>query len=149
MGVPGFIGFIVMVVMIAAGLLQIRLGPFVDSGSLLITCGVTAAALLMAYGSGCWTATAAVFRRNASREALALAVAVFERGKSFAVASGVVGTFIGVIIMLKNLDDPARVGPGLALASLTTAYGVLLAYGVYLPVCASLRRRLQEADGSE
>ena len=145
----GILGFIVMIALVVTGIVNAGfLSELVDVPSAFITAGAWAAALLMSFGRGCNTAVRAVFSRTASREMLALGVAVFERGQSYAVGSGVLGTLVGVVIMLGNLDDPAAIGPGLAVAHLTLVYGLLLAYAIQLPIVASLRRRLGEMEGT-
>ena len=54
-------------------------------------------------------------------------------------AFGMIGTLVGLVIMLENLGtNPEAIGPALAIALLTTLYGVLLARLVCLPR-ASLR----------
>lgn len=53
---------------------------------------------------------------------------------------GMLGTVIGLINMLQNLSDPAQLGVGMALALLTTFYGVLFANLVWLPVANRLAR---------
>ncbi|MBD3246356.1 MAG: motility protein A [Candidatus Omnitrophica bacterium] len=57
---------------------------------------------------------------------------------------GMAGTLIGLIIMLYNLDDPKKVGPGMALAIMTTLYGVLAAYLVFIPIAGKLKVRSDE-----
>jgi len=53
-------------------------------------------------------------------------------------AFGMIGTLIGLIRMLANLDDPNKIGPGLATALLTTLYGTLLANLVFTPMANKL-----------
>ena len=145
----GILGFIVMIALVVGGIVHAGfLSELVGVPSAIITVGVWCAALLMSFGKGCSTAIRAVFSRTASREMLALGVAVFERGQSYAVGCGVLGTLVGTVIMLSKLDDPARIGPGLAVALLTLIYGLFLAYGILLPIVASLRRRLGEMEGT-
>ncbi len=57
-----------------------------------------------------------------------------ERGKGvldavakYAPAYGMIGTLLGLIFMLQNMDDPAAIGPGMAVALITTLYGALVA----------------------
>jgi len=52
----------------------------------------------------------------------------------FAPAMGMVGTVIGLIQLLANMRDFEKLGPGMAIALLTTFYGLLLAHVVYLPI---------------
>lgn len=63
---------------------------------------------------------------------------------SLSPAYGMVGTLIGLIIMLANLSDPAQVGPAMAVALITTFYGVILANLVFLPLAGKLRLRSEE-----
>jgi chemotaxis protein MotA len=57
---------------------------------------------------------------------------------TYAPAFGMIGTLIGLIAMLQNLDDPAAIGPGMAVALITTFYGALIANLVFLPLAAKL-----------
>lgn len=59
-------------------------------------------------------------------------------------AFGMIGTLIGLVIMLQNMDDPSKIGPGMAIALLTTLYGSLLANLVALPLSDKLAVRSGE-----
>jgi chemotaxis protein MotA len=54
-------------------------------------------------------------------------------------AFGMIGTLIGLVIMLKNMDDPANIGPAMAIALLTTMYGAILANIILDPVSRKLK----------
>ena len=69
---------------------------------------------------------------------------VFETMGALAPAFGMIGTLIGLVQMLGALDDPERVGPGLAVALITTLYGAVLANLVFIPIAGKLRVRSQE-----
>ncbi|NLL21177.1 MAG: motility protein A [Firmicutes bacterium] len=56
-------------------------------------------------------------------------------------AFGMIGTLIGLVQMLSSLDNPDAIGPGMAVALLTTFYGVLLAYLIFNPVAGKLAIR--------
>ncbi|MDA0831917.1 MAG: motility protein A [Planctomycetota bacterium] len=56
----------------------------------------------------------------------------------YAPAFGMIGTLVGLIIMLGNMDDPAAIGPGMAVALLTTLYGAALANMFCAPVADKL-----------
>lgn len=49
-------------------------------------------------------------------------------------AFGLVGTLLGLIVMLGKLEDPSKLGPGLALALTATLYGLLFARFIFMPV---------------
>lgn len=51
---------------------------------------------------------------------------------------GMIGTLIGLVMMLAELDDPSAIGPGMAVALLTTFYGTLLANLVFNPMAGKL-----------
>ena len=53
-------------------------------------------------------------------------------------AWGMIGTLIGLINMLKNLDDPSSIGPNMAVALITTLYGSMLANWICTPVAEKL-----------
>lgn len=59
----------------------------------------------------------------------------------FAPAMGMIGTLIGLVLMLKNMDDPSTIGPSMALALITTFYGALLANLVFVPMSGKLKKR--------
>ncbi len=54
-------------------------------------------------------------------------------------AWGMIGTLIGLINMLKDLNDPSTIGPNMAVALVTTFYGSLLANWVCIPVVNKLK----------
>ncbi len=59
-------------------------------------------------------------------------------------AFGMIGTLIGLVIMLDKMgEDPSALGPGLALALITTLYGVLFARLVYIPAANKIMQREQ------
>jgi chemotaxis protein MotA len=59
-----------------------------------------------------------------------------------ALAFGMVGTLIGLIIMLDNMgEDPSHIGAGLAVALVTTLYGIMLARLIFAPAAAKLQKR--------
>ncbi|MHC4218524.1 MAG: motility protein A, partial [Planctomycetota bacterium] len=48
------------------------------------------------------------------------------------------------VAMLQNMDDPSKIGAGMAAALLTTLYGALLANVVFMPMADKLGRRSNE-----
>ena len=63
-------------------------------------------------------------------------------------AMGMIGTLIGLVQMLQNLDDPSSIGPAMAVALLTTLYGALIANVVCSPLATKLedRTRIETAN---
>ncbi len=66
---------------------------------------------------------------------------VFRRAADVAPAMGLIGTMVGLIQMLRMLDDPATIGPAMALALLTTLYGAVLGHMVFGPLADRLEQR--------
>ena len=61
-------------------------------------------------------------------------------------AMGMIGTLIGLVQMLANMDDPKQIGPAMAVALLTTLYGAILANMFALPIAAKLSVRSREEN---
>lgn len=59
-------------------------------------------------------------------------------------AMGMIGTLIGLVQMLSNMDDPKSIGPAMAVALLTTLYGAMMATMVTLPMADKLDMRREE-----
>ncbi|NPV78783.1 MAG: flagellar motor protein [Firmicutes bacterium] len=69
---------------------------------------------------------------------------VFESMATYAPAFGMIGTLIGLIQMLRNIDNPSSVGPAMAVALVTTFYGAMLAYLIFIPIAGKLAVRSQK-----
>lgn len=54
-------------------------------------------------------------------------------------AMGMIGTLIGLVLMLGNMSDPKAIGPAMAVALLTTLYGALLANVIFGPMNTKLQ----------
>jgi chemotaxis protein MotA len=61
-------------------------------------------------------------------------------------AMGMIGTLIGLVQMLSNMDDPKQIGPAMAVALLTTLYGAILANMFALPIADKLSVRSREEN---
>jgi chemotaxis protein MotA len=69
---------------------------------------------------------------------------VFDNAASFAPAYGMIGTLIGLIIMLRNLEDISTIGSGMAVALITTLYGSILANLIFTPLALKLEEKHRE-----
>ena len=75
----------------------------------------------------------------------AAVIGLWRYAAEVAPAMGMIGTVIGLIAMFARMDDPAAMGPGMAIAMLTTLYGLVLAFAICGPVAARLQR-LSDAE---
>lgn len=69
---------------------------------------------------------------------------VFETMGSLAPAFGMIGTLIGLVIMLGNMSDPSSIGPSMAVALITTFYGSCLANMIFIPIANKLKLKSRE-----
>ncbi len=69
---------------------------------------------------------------------------IFLTWGSLAPSFGMLGTLIGLIQMLSRLEDPSTLGPAMAVALLTTFYGMLMASLVFNPIANKLGLRSRE-----
>jgi len=67
------------------------------------------------------------------------AIHLMELLGTYAPAFGLLGTVIGLVYMLSNLKDPSTIGQGLALALLTTFYGLVISNMIFTPLTSRLR----------
>lgn len=68
------------------------------------------------------------------------AAAMLRRAAEVAPAMGLIGTLIGLVQMLADLDNPDTIGPAMAVALLTTFYGAIMGLAVLAPMAAKLER---------
>jgi len=73
-------------------------------------------------------------------------VTIFKSMGDVAPAMGMIGTLIGLVAMLANMDDPKSIGPAMAVALLTTLYGAMVATMFALPLADKLTLRKNEED---
>ena len=66
---------------------------------------------------------------------------VLRRAADVAPAMGLIGTLVGLVQMLGNLEDPASIGPAMAVALLTTFYGAVLGNMILAPLAGKLERK--------
>lgn len=69
---------------------------------------------------------------------------IFTALGGIAPAMGMIGTLIGLVQMLANMDDPKSIGPAMAVALLTTLYGAIIANTFALPLADKLALRSEE-----
>src|SRR5690625_2982946 len=69
---------------------------------------------------------------------------IIEKAGEYAPAWGMIGTLIGLVLMLGSLQDPSTLGPNMAVALLTTLYGTVLANLVFIPMASKLANKTEE-----
>jgi chemotaxis protein MotA len=66
-------------------------------------------------------------------------IGVWEKWAELGPAWGMIGTLVGLVIMLYNMEDASSIGPAMAVALLTTLYGSLVANWLCNPVASTLK----------
>lgn len=59
---------------------------------------------------------------------------------------GMIGTLLGMVAMLNNLEDPSRIGPGMAVAFVATLYGAMVCFFLLGPLADKLGKRSEEEE---
>lgn len=72
-------------------------------------------------------------------------IAVVGTMASLCPAWGMLGTLVGLVLLLQNLDDPSMIGPAMAIALITTFYGSLFANTIFSPA----KKKLEGYAGEE
>ncbi|HHZ77813.1 MAG TPA: motility protein A [Candidatus Lambdaproteobacteria bacterium] len=72
-------------------------------------------------------------------------IAVIGTMASLCPAWGMLGTLVGLVLLLQNLDDPSAIGPAMAVALITTFYGSLFANTIFSPA----KKKLEGYAGEE
>ena len=136
--INGFVGMIVLASM--AMLDGCTITNFINVPGILIVGGLTFFGL-MASGHKIIAAVSAITDKHASEDQLYDASETFHTAGRLSVAAGLLGVLIGVVIMLGVLDDPAAIGPSMAIALLTALYGTLCKYFIFGPISTGLDKR--------
>ncbi|MFH1418935.1 MAG: MotA/TolQ/ExbB proton channel family protein [Planctomycetota bacterium] len=116
-------------------------GAFFDVPSALLVLIAPLAIMIAVYGwagviDACWW----VFRKPTPGKAAEEAVGFWQLWGAFALASGFLGTMVGMIVLLTWMEDPSRIGGGMAVALLTQLYGVFVAV-ICIALAAHIGRR--------
>ncbi len=132
--------------MILAGILMGgRLGLFIDPPSVAIVFGITFFFTFAYHSAGQFFAalTKGFGREPVPANEAQQHIRVLWTARTLATASGVIGSLIGFVNMLANMDDPKSIGPAMAVALLTMLYAVILAEGLFGPLINRLRNRME------
>ena len=81
---------------------------------------------------------------NSMKERHIVGQGIFKALAAYAPAFGMIGTLIGLVQMLRNMEDPSTIGAGMAVALITTLYGALVANVIALPIAGKLEQRSNE-----
>ena len=128
-----------------------HLSLFIDLPSVAIVVGCT---VLFTFAHHSFANTIAAFTAALGSSGVSPAeakkhVRVLSTTRVLASASGVVGSLIGLVCMLANLDDPKTIGPAMAVALLTIFYGVIIAELCVASLINRLRNRMEDNSADD
>ena len=128
---------------VAAIRMNSTLGSFVDLPSIVIVVGIVCGGALASFSpSQIATALRDGFSKDSMESERAhQSSAVFFRLSELSIAAGFTGTLLGMVMMLQALDDPAAIGPAMAVALLTVLYGLILSELVFRSAAADILER--------
>ena len=112
-----------------------------DSGSLICVMGLVLGGCLIAYGSDTYKGCGAILKSTPSREEAAIAVSVHKLAVRISIGASFIGVMFGVIAMLGAMGggssdswDLGAFTHGIALALISTLYGLVYAFCFFLPL---------------
>lgn len=89
------------------------------------------------------------FEIEAAAEQNKRAAGILRRAAEISPAMGLIGTLIGLVQMLANLDDPQSIGPAMAVALLTTFYGIVMSSVILAPLAAKIEKYAADETASK
>ena len=139
------------------GLILVGMGEpliFLDDRALFIVYSATLWGAISATGKRVLQMAPVTFRvlrgnSNLTAEDLFFWVSAFRTTIQCTIAGGFSAAIMGFILMLVNLDDPARIGPAMALALLGMLYALIIAYLLLLPLQTCFEKQMAETLDAE
>ena len=105
---------------------------------------------MIAYGSDIYKGCGAIFKPTLSREEAAIAIDVYKLAVRISIGAGFFGVMFGVIAMLGAMGsgsggmDMGAITQGAAVALLTTLYGLVFAFCLFLPLQYYFQHQLDQ-----
>lgn len=126
------------------------LANFVDLPCIIVVVGITVSGLYMAFPHQHIKRVLGIYfsEGDISQQAAQDCQSVFRHAANLAVASGLIGTLIGLVQMLQAMEDPTAIGPAMAVALLTLMYGMILRL-FCLNAAAQCANRASGDDGTK
>ena len=122
----------------------------IDPPSFICVMGLVLGGCLITYGSDTYNGCGAILKPTLSREEAAIAVGVYKLAVRISIGSGFIGTMFGWISMLGAMGsgsggmDMGAITQGAAVALLTTLYGLVFAFCLFLPLQYYFQHQLDQ-----
>jgi flagellar motor component MotA len=149
MRIVGYILALALIVLAIGPHVTAHVTAFIDIPSLVLVLGFMIWGFLAAAGAETGTALRAALSGGEKEvQDLQIGLHALRTARHAALAGGFVAAGAGLITMLKNVEDPATIGPGMALMLLGLFFAVFFAYVVLLPLQVGIERRLIPSQGA-
>jgi flagellar motor component MotA len=122
---------------------------FIDYPSLILVVGGTFGVLMIACDTSDWKNAGRMLsgpRKSLDQAGCQSAAVFFGQASRAAIAAGVIGQVMGMIIMLGQLDDPAALGPGMAVSLISALYGLGLSEFFFVPMQTTALKRAESTE---
>jgi len=136
-----FVSLLIVILSAFFGLaLPSALRGLIDFASLICVLGPVLGGCLIAYGSDTYKGCGAIFKPTLSREEAAIAIDVYKLAVRISIGAGFIGVMFGLIAILQAMSagidnmDLGAFTHGLALALISTLYGLVFAFILFLPL---------------
>lgn len=122
----------------------------IDPVSFICVMGLVLGGCLVAYGSDTYKGCGAIFKPTLSREEAAIAVDVYKLAVRISIGAGFIGTMFGWIAMLGHMGsgsggmDMGALTGGAAVSLITTLYGLVFAFTLFLPLQCYFQHQLDK-----
>ncbi len=145
----GFVTLTALVLSTIAASPGASFSAFRDYPSLMLVVGGTFAILMIACDGNDWRNACRLLtgpRKSLDRGGNLSAARFFGQASRAAIATGVIGHLIGLIIMLGQLDDPDALGPGMAVSLISALYGLALSEFFFVPMQTTALKRAESDE---
>ena len=120
---------------------------FLDPASFAVVFVLTVGTLLMGFQGSFISSVTSIWKRDIDDQTLDRSIQFWKAAKRYAIASGFIGTVMGIVLILNAMgDDPGRQILPLSIAVLTVYYGLILGYLVFDPIACLLEARKGVAE---
>ena len=145
------VSFLIVVLSAFFGLaLPSALKGLIDFASLICVLGPVLGGCLIAYGSDTYKGCGAIFKPTLSREEAEIAIDVYKLAVRISIGAGFIGVMFGLIAILQAMSagidnmDLGAFTHGLALALISTLYGLVFAFILFLPLQYYFQHQLDQ-----
>ena len=124
-----------------------KLKLFLDPSSFALVFVPIVGTLLIGCRGYFISSVTSIWKRDVDNQTLDRSIQFWKAAKRYAIASGFIGTLMGLVIILMAMgDDPGGIGPAMSIAIITVYYGLIMGYLVFDPIACSLETRKEVTE---